>query len=205
MKGFEKIYWLGGSPCCGKSSVAERLSRCFGLHYYKCDDHFGRHLAVAASRGLPMSSVVARSTHEYVFMRSDAENLRLPFDLYNEHLDLIFADISSLPRPLLVEGCALLPERLKAAGVPPDRAHYLVPEELFFRAEYKKRTWAQDRLQETSDPARAFANWMNRDVAFARVISDMARAAGFPCTQVDGRVTCVETATAIARHFALLP
>ena len=34
----QDTFWLGGSPCCGKSSVAEILSREFELGYYKCDD-----------------------------------------------------------------------------------------------------------------------------------------------------------------------
>jgi hypothetical protein len=197
------VYWLGGSPCCGKSSAAELLRRSFGLHYYKCDDHFGRHVAEGARRGLSASSAVMRTNHEYVFMRSDAENLQLPFDLYGEEFELIVEDIRSLPRPLLVEGCALLPDRLRSLGVPAARAFYLVPDEAFFRAEYKKRTWAQDRLAETSDPARAFENWMNRDVAFAQVIAGRARAAGYPCVQVDGTKTLARTADDIARHFGL--
>ena len=41
--------WIGGSPCCGKSSVAEILRDRFGLNYYKCDDHFDRHLQQGAA------------------------------------------------------------------------------------------------------------------------------------------------------------
>lgn len=31
------IYYIGGSPCAGKSSVAEILSRRYGLNYFKVD------------------------------------------------------------------------------------------------------------------------------------------------------------------------
>ena len=34
-----KAYILGGSPCSGKSTIAERLAAEFDLHYYKVDDH----------------------------------------------------------------------------------------------------------------------------------------------------------------------
>ena len=34
----ENIYYLGGSPCCGKSTIAEKLSKKYGFKYYKVDD-----------------------------------------------------------------------------------------------------------------------------------------------------------------------
>jgi hypothetical protein len=197
------IYWLGGSPCCGKSTCAELLHKQFGLHYYKCDDHFGRHLEEGARRKLPVSSTVQGVTHEYIFMRSDEETLRLPFDLYAEQFPLIMEDIASLPRPLLVEGCALLPDLIRSRGVPNESALYMVPEEAFFRAQYKKRTWAYDRLKETSDPSQAFENWMRRDVAFAKAVAEKATAAGFRCLQVDGTMTLARTVHELANHFGI--
>lgn len=179
------------------------LQREFGLHYYKCDDHFGRHLEEGARRAFPISSKVTQVTHEYIFMRSDAENLQLPFDLYAEHFQLILEDIASLPRPLLVEGCALLPDQLGLKKVPTQEVFYMVPEEKFFRSEYRKRTWAHERLKETSNPARAFENWMNRDVAFAKAIAYKARAAGFTCLEVDGSKTIKQTVEQVADHFRL--
>ncbi|MFN8444306.1 MAG: hypothetical protein U0175_26220 [Caldilineaceae bacterium] len=36
-------YWIGGSPCAGKSSVTNLLAAQFGLTTYHVDDHFNRH------------------------------------------------------------------------------------------------------------------------------------------------------------------
>ena len=36
---FSQAYILGGSPCSGKSTYAERLLADFKLQYYKVDDH----------------------------------------------------------------------------------------------------------------------------------------------------------------------
>lgn len=205
MKNIEDVYWLGGSPCCGKSSVASLLHQRLGIHYYKCDDHFDRHLTEGARRGFPACSAVKGSNHEYVFMRSEAQVLQLPFDIYYEEFELILEDIHSLPRPLLVEGCALLPERLRDLGVSPQKAFYMVPKENFFREQYKKRTWARDRLLETSDPVRAYENWMNRDVAFARRIAEMAQSSGYSCVWIDGSRTIPEAADEVAEHFKFGP
>ena len=40
---FANAYVLGGSPCSGKSSAAERLAVEFDWPYYKVDDHEREH------------------------------------------------------------------------------------------------------------------------------------------------------------------
>ena len=45
------IYYIGGSPCAGKSSVAEILLRRYGLNYFKIDDFLDR--SMQAVRFLP--------------------------------------------------------------------------------------------------------------------------------------------------------
>ena len=41
---FSQAYVLGGSPCSGKSTIAEKLSKRFGWGYYKVDDYEREHL-----------------------------------------------------------------------------------------------------------------------------------------------------------------
>lgn len=36
------IYYIGGSSCAGKSSVAEIFSQKYGLYYFKVDDYLAR-------------------------------------------------------------------------------------------------------------------------------------------------------------------
>ena len=111
------VYWIGGSPCCGKSSVAEVLVDRFGLNYYKCDDHFDSHLKRCEAQGLPISSLLRSVTHEYIFMRSHEENVDLVFAIFAEEFKCVLEDIAAMPRPLIVEGCVLLPESLHGIGV----------------------------------------------------------------------------------------
>ena len=33
------IYYLAGSPCCGKSTLARALSQRYGLTHVRCDDY----------------------------------------------------------------------------------------------------------------------------------------------------------------------
>ena len=33
-----RVLFIGGSPCSGKSTVAERISKEYGAYYFKVDD-----------------------------------------------------------------------------------------------------------------------------------------------------------------------
>src|SRR5438128_10271014 len=39
----EGVFWLGGSPCAGKSSISEVIARRFGLDVYRVDEAFESH------------------------------------------------------------------------------------------------------------------------------------------------------------------
>ena len=34
-----KIYYIGGSPCCGKSTIAKMISEKYRFQYFKADDY----------------------------------------------------------------------------------------------------------------------------------------------------------------------
>jgi len=41
------VFWLGGSPCSGKSSISEILPQRFNLDVYHVDEAFAAHRAKA--------------------------------------------------------------------------------------------------------------------------------------------------------------
>ena len=43
------MYYIGGSPCSGKSTVADALAKRFGLAYFKADDHLDEFIARGAA------------------------------------------------------------------------------------------------------------------------------------------------------------
>ncbi len=177
--------FFGGAPCSGKSTLAERLSRELGMPYYKCDDHFSRHMEEAAAAGRPYAAKVLSVTHEYIFMRSDTENVAFGMGVHGEEFEFILKDLMQYDKPVVAEGVSLLPNKMAAADIPKANAFYLVPTESFHREKYKERTWAWDRLEETSDPEQAYENWMCRDALMARLIYEQAVGHGFQAWQVD--------------------
>lgn len=39
----DNIYWIGGSPCAGKTSISEMLVEKYGFTLYRCDDYLDKH------------------------------------------------------------------------------------------------------------------------------------------------------------------
>ena len=48
-------YYIGGSPCAGKSTVAEILSRKYNLYYYKVDDYLDKYIRLGAINSIRQS------------------------------------------------------------------------------------------------------------------------------------------------------
>ena len=46
-----KTYYIGGSPCSRKSTIAEILSENYSLYYFKVDDFLDKYIKIGAERG----------------------------------------------------------------------------------------------------------------------------------------------------------
>ena len=42
----KEIYYMGGSPCSGKSTAAEILAERYGLYYFKVDDYLEKYISI---------------------------------------------------------------------------------------------------------------------------------------------------------------
>lgn len=63
---FSHVYWIGGSPCAGKSTIADTLSASFGLTVYRCDDAYVPHQALITPERQPIFSRLAAATCDEV-------------------------------------------------------------------------------------------------------------------------------------------
>lgn len=203
------LYWIGGSPCAGKTTIASRLAEQRGWTLYNCDDAFYRHLQIITPADQPAYYRVTHLDCEDLWInRPVAQQVAEELEIYREEFPLILADLAHLPadRPILAEGAALLPELVapllgldsrRLADSPPDpiaprRAVWIVPSEAFQRRHYSQREWWPSVVRNCSDPALAFDNWMARDAAFARTVRAQAEQRGLPVLVVDGRASLEE-------------
>jgi 2-phosphoglycerate kinase len=200
------LFWLGGSPCGGKSSVADQLAARFDLTLYRCDDAYFRHVQVCNPADHPTLHAITQLSWDEIWMRGVAEQVAAEFAAYREEFALILADLQALPhaRPVLVEGCALLPE-LVAPLAPPPRALWFVPTPAFQRHHYAQRGFIREILVQCRYPQTAWHNWMARDEQFGREVAAAATARGYTVTTIDGSRTVDELAAAAAAHFGLAP
>jgi hypothetical protein len=199
--------WLGGSPCSGKSSISQMLSSRYDLHLYSVDEAFSRHSQSLDPTRQPALYHWAELSWNERWMRPVDILVQEAIDCYHEHFALVLADLLALPGnlPVLVEGSALLPERVACWAPEPQRALWVVPTAEFQRAHYSRRGWVQAILDECVDPEVAFCNWMNRDARFADWVSGEAQRLGYRVLVVDGRQSLVENARQVGIHFGLSP
>ena len=198
-----ELWYIGGSPCSGKSTVAEQLAARFGLTYFKADDFLDEFIDRGAASGLPVCRRIRSLSPEETWMRPPQVQCREELAFYAEIAPLLFRRLESLTGPVVAEGAAFLPEVMRAWGVAPQRYVAITPTREFQISRYSQRPWVPHVLRDCSDPAAAFANWMERDALFAEEIRRQCALLGYASLLTDGSVSEEERLAQVAAHFGL--
>lgn len=201
----ENVFWLGGSPCAGKSSISEIIASRFGFDVYHVDEAFEVHAQRFDPIRHPTLAKWSASSWNQRWMQPLDRLVQDVIACYQEHFTLILEDVFSLPnRPLLVEGTALLPRQVTRVLSRESRAIWLIPTTDFQRAHYSERDWARRVVAQCSNPDLAFHNWMERDIRFAKWVKAEASVLQLPLLSIDRNRTIEENAEAVAGHFHLV-
>lgn len=202
-----KIYYIGGSPCSGKSTVAELLCQAYDLAYFKLDDGLWDYVKRAAEDGNPLSAAQLQMELDEMWMRPPTVQCEEELALYGEMLPYVLCDLRAMDsgKPIVAEGAGFLPALMRAQKV--DAAHYvcMVPTEAFQRENYAKRPWISRFLEGCREPDTAFDNWMGRDALFAKAVLGQARALGYTRITVDGSRSAAQICAEVADVFRLPP
>lgn len=197
------MYWICGSPCAGKSSIAALLAARHGLVHFERDAGTDRRLArMAASPPPAFAELTELGTCERLARPPHWQASR-EVSFYHEQFDFLLEEIPASPR-VLIEGADLLPELLWRIGVPPERAIWVVPTPEFQLSTYRRRDWVAPYMKDCADPAQAFAYWMRRDILFARHVRQQAAALGGTVVVVDGSRSVAEIADLIGDHSRII-
>lgn len=202
---FAHVYWIGGSPCAGKSTVAQALADRYNLHYYPCDAWFDAHQRQADPVQQPVLQRLASLSCDERWLPPVAEQVARVQAIYGEEFGMILADLRALPadRPILAEGAALLPARVLPHLPTRRQAIWITPTPAFQRTHYAQRPWIHAVLRDCSEPTQAFQNWMARDEAYAAWIKEEATTLGLTVVQVDGHPPLDATTQQVAEWFGL--
>jgi len=199
-----RVYWIGGSPCAGKSSMADLIASAHGLAVYHIDHELGDRLHTPDPALQPGLAGWESATWDDRWMRPVDDLLDEVIRCYQEEFDMALADLLAMPgdAPILVEGNSLLPDILAPLLSDRRRAIWVVATEAFQRYQYPRRgPWVQHILRQCSNPDQALQNWMDRDVAFAAWVQKRVRALGFPLLIVDGILSIEQNARQVVEHF----
>ncbi len=201
----KKTYFIGGSPCSGKSTAAELLSQEYGLYYFKVDDFLRKYMSLGAQDGLPLCKKIAGMNAEQIWMREAQLQCREEFGIYKEIFDYILADLDQLSSAngILTEGAAYVPRLFKRLGLPGGRYIAVTPTPEFQIAHYRQRTFVPYVLADCPDKEQAFRNWMDRDILFAQEVRRQCREEGYSVIINDGSIPIDEMAGSIAARFGL--
>jgi 2-phosphoglycerate kinase len=199
------VFWIGGAPCAGKSSISEILAARFDLAVYHVDEAFETHTRGISSARQPNLTKWLESSWDKRWTQPIDRLVEDVTSCYREHFDLIQQDILARlnSRALLVEGTALLPEAVTKILPNKTKAIWLIPTPDFQKEHYSKRVWVRGILAQCENPEVAFHNWMERDSRFAAWIEAEVKRLGLRLLKIDGSRTMTENAGEVARHFQL--
>jgi AAA domain len=106
------VFWIGGAPGAGKSTIARRLAERYGLRLYVTDDVMGDHARrISAVEAPHLQRFQAMDMDERWLNRSPQEMLETFHWFRGEGFRLIVEDLRAMtgPTPIVAEGFRLLP------------------------------------------------------------------------------------------------
>ena len=198
------LYMIGGSPCSGKSTIASLLARQYQLRHIKLDDLLNEMMSQASADSQPICLLRQDRSPEQIWMRNPEEMADEEWRFYEEIFPYVKSYlIKNQDRPLLVEGAGLLPHLVKELECPASSYLCLTPTADFQKKHYKQREWVPYVLEGTTNPEKAFENWMQRDILFAQMVRKEAMKLGYPSLVTDGSQSEVQTVEEVARLLKL--
>jgi hypothetical protein len=204
MTSFDRVYWLSGSPCGGKTTVSNVLAKRYDWNVYHVDEHWDNHKERATAENHPTYIAITRVTGDELWLRPLDEQIRTEPIFVKEAFPLILEDIEQLlakdTRPLIVDA-SVVPSSVQSILPSKNHIFYLIPSEHFQREQYALRPSIKHTLAKTSDVELAWSNWMARDAAYARWLEVQVKAADLDYLKVSGAMSLTDTVNMIADHY----
>ncbi len=198
-------YYIGGSPCSGKSTVAEKIAEQNGWYYFKVDDFLEKYTELGASRNYEICRKQMELSSEQIWMREPMVQCCEEIRFYEEIADFIEADLKQIKdcTAIITEGAAYLPAIMKKRQVSMNRYISIVPTKEFQVFHYQQREWIPYVLEGCSDMETAFANWMERDALFAEEVKQQCDQEGYLSIVNNGSLSIEEIEHMVFAHFGL--
>jgi adenylate kinase family enzyme len=200
-----QTYIIGGSPCSGKSTIAEKLANEYQFRYYRVDDYYQAHVKRCNPNDHPTMYKIANMSWNEIWSRSVPIQVNDEFTFYRELFGMILDDLAVYQpgEAIILEGAALLPELIEKSIIDARKVVYMVPTKAFQIHHYSQREFIHQILKGCDDPEKAFGNWMLRDHQFGQEILRQAEARNYRTIVVDGSQDIDELYDRVKKQFGL--
>lgn len=201
-----KIYFIGGSPCSGKSTVAEQIIKHFDFVYYKIDDYLETYMSYGARDKKPICLKQQQLSCDEIWMRDPIIQAEEEWQFYDEIFEYVMEDIQRLSKDktIIAEGAAFKPDLMKQLGVLEENYICIIPSRDFQIEKYQQRDWIGYVIGECTNSKKAFENWMERDILFAQQIQMKCNVLGYTCLINDGTRLIAELEEEVKQHLKLV-
>lgn len=199
------IYYIGGSPCSGKSTIAEILSKRYDLYYFKVDDFLDEYTKKGASKGYEICQKQVEMTAEQIWMRDPVIQCKEELQFYEEVFEFILENLKRVSgkNGIITEGAAYLPKLMKRIQIPENRYISITPTEEFQIFHFRKREFVSYVLKGCSDMENAFDKWMKRDILFAQEVRRQCSEENYVSLINNGVIAIDELVKMVISHFKL--
>lgn len=212
---FSHVYWLGGSGCAGKTTIANKLAAQCDLAVYHCDDHVREHYARIESEQLPLPTIAAFIANLKAGRKLLGEDqadinhgryMALCFAAWQEEFTLVLDDLRAMPRqPTIAEGVFFVPW-LVTKMAPFSRVATLIGGDAFRHRTYMNPGRPEivlNRFKRSYDPERALENILQANALIAETLFRCAQIHNCFVAEVDGSTDADSIAKIVAEHFFL--
>jgi adenylate kinase family enzyme len=202
-----RVYWLGGGSGAGKSTIARHIATRHGLRVYATDNAMADHAKLSTSKNSPLlQQFMAMDMDERWVNRSPTTMLETFHWFRGERFESIIDDLLKLPRDsgVIVEGFRLLPRLVKPLLTVPTQAVWLLPTPEFRQRVFERRAGsASGFLANTTDPAKALSNLLERDRLFTEMLRSETEGLELLGIDVDVAMTEDDLVARVTRTFGL--
>lgn len=204
----QHVYWIGGGPGAGKSTIARRIAAQHGLRVYATDDVMADHARRSTPEDCPLLHKFMVMDMDERWVNRSPETMLETFHWFRgEGFNMIVEDLLGLPREpgVIVEGFRLLPRLIKPLLSVPAHAVWLLPTPAFSQAVVESRGGsAWGFLAKTSDAERALRNLLERDLMFTNMLREETASLELPTIEVDTTMTEDDLTKRVTKVFGSL-
>ena len=201
----KKIYFVGGSPCAGKSTICEIISKKYNLCYFKVDDYLEKYMKKVALNNETLCKKNLSMTTEEIWMRNPTIQKDEEFGIYKEIFDDVINDLEkiSCDNDIITEGCAYLPILIKELGITDNKYLAIIPTKKFQVTHYQERQFVSYVLDGCSNKEKALENWMERDFLFSKEIERQCENNKLKIMINDGTTNLDDMVNEVVTHFGI--